>query len=430
MTSSVKKTFAIAAAFGAAISPAVLAQTRSADPARERGGMIYTLDVAQRLEANSNPSLSEDPNGTVYFSNTRLAFNLNSETRTQIFNLDLSGSLRMSDGPNTDSIELGAVDPRIAVAYNQYAASSRLDVMASMIHTEIGSTDPLSSFLNTDGERSITTDFEDLTGTGTRDALAFSAKLSIWDDAPFGLAFSTNVSDLTYYDASNPDLTDSTRSRHEIEARFDISDVMQATAALHYTSLDNSTTTRSRTGADFGLKIDRPDGSYGGHTRIVDGEDGIQASLLFAREIALPTSSYTFALGASRATTEDVFATGYIVANHNLAGTRFTAKAERRLDVNNDNAEEMLTTLSLKASTAVSDYGRMSLDVGYGDGQTLASSEQTTLSSIGVTYTHDVSEDWSVDATASYRQRSTTGLADADSSSLALTLRRSFDLRP
>jgi hypothetical protein len=113
-----------------------------------------------------------------------------------------------------------------------------------------------------------------------------------------------------------------------------------------------------------------------------------------------------------------------------LAGTRFTAKAERLLDVNNDNAEEMLTTLSLKASTAVSDYGRMSLDVGYGDGQTLASSEQTTLSSIGVTYTHDVSEDWSVDATASYRQRSTTGLADADSSSLALTLRRSFDLRP
>lgn len=106
MTSSVKKTFAIAAAFGAAISPAVLAQTRSADPARERGGMIYTLDVAQRLEANSNPSLSEDPNGTVYFSNTRLAFNLNSETRTQIFNLDLSGSLRMSDGPNLSLIHI------------------------------------------------------------------------------------------------------------------------------------------------------------------------------------------------------------------------------------------------------------------------------------------------------------------------------------
>jgi hypothetical protein len=426
VTISVKKTLALTAALGAAISPAVFAQERS-DAARERGGMIYTLDLSQRLEANTNPSLSSNPKGTVYFSNTRLAFNLSSETRTQKFNLDLSGALRLSDGPETDGFAQGAVDPRIALAYSQYSASSRLDLMASLMRTQINTSSPLRDFT---GAAEIAADFDDLTGTGTRDALAFGARLSIWDDAPFGLAFSADISDLSYNNASNPDLTDSTRSRFEVEGRFDISEVMHATAALHYTALDNGVVNRGRTGADFGLTIDQPDGNYGAHARIVDGDAGLQSSILFARKIEQPTSAFTFALGAARATTTDTFAIGYITATHAVADTTFQARAERRLNVDNDDTEEMLTTLSLGASMEVSDYGNLSLDVGYGDSLTLATDDRTTVSRIGVTYTHDISADWSVDATAAYSTRAVTGAADADSTSVALTLRRSFDLRP
>jgi hypothetical protein len=100
------------------------------------------------------------------------------------------------------------------------------------------------------------------------------------------------------------------------------------------------------------------------------------------------------------------------------------------LNVSNDDTEEMLTTLSLSARMEVSDYGSLALDVGYGDRQTLGTDARTTVSSVGVTYTHDISADWSVDATATYSTRAVSGASDADSTSLALTLRRSFDLRP
>lgn len=437
VTSSPRAICATLAAVCAALSPAVLAQDRAADIARtpasdaaiERGGMIYRLDLAQRIEANTNPTLDPDHDGNVYLSNTRLAFNLNSETRTELFDLDLSGALRLSSGPNTDGIEIGSVDPRIAVAYSRFGASARFDIMASIMRSDLTRIDPLTSFTDGDGNPTLPSDFENLTGDGTRDALTFGAKLSLRDDAPFGVKFALDVSDLRYNDTTNTNLNDTTRASFRTTARFDVTEVMTGTLGLHYTHIDNSVITRARTGVDADLRIARPDGSYGANLRVVDGDSGTQAGILLAREINLPNSSYTLGLGATRATTDDVIGTGYFLAKHDLPNGEIYARAERRLGVDNDDTEEVVTSLSLNATYAVSDLGDLRLDVNYGDSTTLDTDISTTLSSVGVTYTHDLTPDWAIDASATYSQRQVTGADKADSTSLALTLRRSFDLR-
>lgn len=428
---------ALLAAVCAALSPAVLAQDRAADIATtdrtdvaiERGGMVSRIDLSQRLESNTNPALDPDHDGVVALAVTRLAYNLHSETRTELFDLDLSAALRLSDGPDTNGIERGSVDPRIALSYSRFAADSRFDIMASLMRSDVTRTDPLTGFTDGDGNTVLPSDFDDLTGTGTRDELAFSAKLSLRDDAPFGMKFALDVSDLRYNDTSNTALTDTLRASLRATARFDLTEVMRGTLGLHYTHIDNTVSTRDRYGIDAGLRIARPDGNYGADLRVVDGDSGTQAGILLAREINLPNSSYTLGLGVTRAAAGDVLATGYFLAKHDLPNGEINARAERRLGADNDDTEEVVTSLALDASYDISELGSLRLDANYADSTTLMTDISTTLSSIGITYSHDLSPDWSLDASATYNQRQVTGADPAKSTSLALTLHRSFDLR-
>jgi hypothetical protein len=391
--------------------------------------MISTLDFSQRVTVNKNPALEPGSDSEIYSTRTYLNYNFSSETRTQLFDLRVGSALKFSTTDASSDIRMGSVDPRIYLSYSQYSSSSRLDVTANFVRGSIGNINPLLDAADPLDPDRLAPDFAKLTGSGRRDAVGLGATLAIWNDARFGMSFSANLSHLDYHDATHPALQDTTQGSYLIGTRYDISEVLTATADLHYTSLGVNTTDGSRTGIDLGFTLSQPDGSYSGQARFVNGEDGLQTGLLFARTLERPTEIYTLSLGAARATTGEVFPTGYVSVQHEAPDMDISLTAERRLNISTDDTEEMLTTLSLGAATQLSEYGRLGMDVDYGDSLGLVNDNRATLSSVKVSYYHALSEDWTASARVLYNTRKATGEERADNTSFALTLSRSFDLR-
>jgi hypothetical protein len=205
-------------------------------------GPVLSIGLNERLEWSSNPSLAADSAGGRLVSNTRLTFSLSDSTALSRFELTGNTGLRIVDSA-ASGFNATVADPRIALAYSRLGATSQLDINAGLRINDIAFLRPLTDFIGPDGVLDLPTDFDDLRGSGTRQSLQFGVKLSLREDAPFGLVLAAGVTDLRYIDVTNPDLTDNTRGYLRATARLDITEVTQATIGLGYrTFIDGNDT--------------------------------------------------------------------------------------------------------------------------------------------------------------------------------------------
>lgn len=398
----------------------------------EEGGMLMQLKLGQRLlgrEVSSpDPALEESSVQAI----TDIAFSLSSETRTQALKLDLNAGYRFVDSDDGAGFVGGASDPSLKLTYSEVAASASFNVTATASRSNLRYANPLDTGRGPDG--SLSPDFADLTGDGTRTALGFAAQMSLRDDAPFGMTLSLGLDEVTYDDTTNPALNDSTRIRLGLENRFDISEVMRATLGLHYSLTDiDGSATRDRYGIDAGLVITRPNGTIGLTLTGADGTDGQQTGAQITRSYNLERTQVQIGLGATQATTGKTYVTGLASLNHSFADDSafgpIKINARREMGLGSADQEQMVSSLTASTSYAVSPQVTLSARAGFAQTEDVASGSVTDIANAGLNVAYALTPDWAVTGGVSGQLRDPDGGARATSTTLSLGLTRSFDVR-
>lgn len=395
------------------------------------GGFLMTLRLAERLISRDVDGPETTPtNGTTTKATTDLGLAISSETRTQMLTFDLNAGYSFADGPDTDGVEGAFTDPNVRLSYRQIAAASAITVSAFASRTDLDAATTL------DVSQSLEADFAELTQDGgTRDRFRFDAKLTLRDDAPFGLNFAVKVDDYRYNDL--PDistLTDFTYVQLSTGARFDINPVMQANLGLSYAETDNSgSDTIGSFGIDAGLVLTQPNGQITLDLATTKADGDGQIHLSAGRSYQLENTTASFGLGVSQATTDDIFMTGEAALKHTFGdespfGT-LTASADRRLTREGRTDEDVVTSLSVGTSYALTPVASLRLSAGYVQSEDVITGDTVDFSQAALAVTYALNPDWTANAGVAMQSRDPSDDAATDTTTLSLGISRAFDLR-
>lgn len=266
----------------------------------ERGGMWSKLRLTERFLTRDTTSPDAATDGITNQAVTALDFTFFTETRTEKLSFDFGGEYRLTDGPTTDGLEGDFMSPNLRLRYDQVAADASIMAMITASQVDLADVSPLS-VTDSSGE-ALATDVSGLTDGGTRTQLGFNSRLTIRDDAPFGLAFGFLVNDISYADLpAGSTLDESTTARADVTGRFDISPVLQARLGAHYsyTQTDGAPQT-DRYGITAGATLTRPNGAYSLAASHADGDGGGISNLSVGRSFVLPQTETNVALGVAR----------------------------------------------------------------------------------------------------------------------------------
>lgn len=387
------------------------------------GGLTAQLNVSQQIRIDDNLSLSTTNSETVTSAVTNLAFNLDSQTRTQNLSLYAATGYRFIQDGDSDLI-----DPTFALSYRREGASASFDIAARYEQTDIGFIRTLEDFVTTG--LPLPEDFDDLTGTGTRRALGLDATLALRTDAPFGITFRAGISDLSYEDVTSSDLLDSTRTTLDATARFTISPVLETTLGVTGTRFEQDTfSTRETFQIRAGASLDRPDGGYGATFTATDTEEGRQYALTLSRDITLRNAALSAGIGASRAANGESYLSGSL--DYRLEGEAgsLTVGIDRSLRSDSSDAEELLTSLSLATDYVLTPQSALGADLTLARAENTATGDGTDVASLGISYSRTLTRDWSLSASYSFEHRDPDDGASAQASSIGVSISRSFDVR-
>ena len=399
-------------------------QQASAQESSGTGGQTFGFTVSEQIEAARNLSLTPGDDATTLQAITTFAFSFDDTTRISDLGVDAAIDLRVVDGPSTDSVDIDIDNPRISLSYQREAASARLDLTARYVVNDVAFIRPLTDFIDA-GLPVLPEDFDDLTGSGTRTTIDLDTQLSVRDDAPFGLTFSAGVNDISYSDVTDPALTDNQRLRAGIEARFDISLVLQATAGLSYGRLDEAGSIDESLTLSAGAALARPDGSYGLSLVATDSDGDRQVGFSLSREIEFRNAALSASFGLTRSAEGETFVTGALDYAFSLPAGAFTVAFDRDVTLDGDTTN-VLTSLSLGASRTLTPDLDAALSLGIAQQQ--EGGETIDIADLGASIDYALSPDWSVAAGASYQLRDDAD-GRADAQSLSLTVTRSFGAR-
>ena len=423
------RTAALSAALASSVALPFAAFAQNSD-----GGFLMSLRLAERFISRDtrspDPDLTEISNQAI--SDIKLA--ISSETRTESINLEVGGGYRFVDGASTDGFEGEFTDPTLRLSYAQDAAASSITASVFASRTALDNATTLDTAQTASG--TLDPDFADLTQAGgNRTRPRFDSKLTLRDDAPFGLSFAIKVDDTSYDNLPDgSSLTDYTYGLVRAGARFDITQVMQANLGLHLSQTSSTDSeTLNRYGIDAGLILTQQNGQITLDLSATDGDDGSQRHLSAGRSFVLENTTTRFGIGASQASTDDVFVTGSASLKHTFAdesplGT-FTATANRQLTREGRTDEDIVTSLSLAASYALTPVAILQLSAGFAQSEDIVSSDTVDLSQANLSLRYALSPDWTASAGIGMQSRTPSGDSATDSTTLSLGLVRTFDLR-
>lgn len=398
------------------------------------GGFLMTLRLAERFISRDADGPNPATNGTTNQAVTDVRLAVSSETRTEALTFDLGGGYRFFDGPGPDGYEGEFTDPNVRLSYRQVAAASSIRVTAFANRTDLDNQTTLAIVRDADG--TLDADFAEVTQDGgTRDRLSFDARLTLRDDAPFGLNFQLNVDDFSYQglpDGST--LSDFTTARIAAGARFDITPVMQANVGVFALQTDNNDSgSLGRYGIDAGLILTQPNGEITVDLSATDGEDGGQLHLSAGRSYTLENTEARFDLGLSRATNDEIFVTGSAGFAHQFADDSpfgdFTATASRQLSRDGRNDEDLVTSLSVATNYALSPLANLRLSADYAQSENIATGDSVDLAEANLAVTYALTPDWTASGSIGVQSRNPSGEAATDATTLSVGISRRFDLR-
>ncbi len=375
------------------------------------GGVSLTFGLNLRAETDSNADLDPVSAGGTSRATAGLSFALASETRSARLALDAGMTLQAESAPvGTDN---GVTNPYVVLSFDRDAANAAFTLDASLRQTD----------LTTDRE---ITDFD--AETGTRRTARIDTGLRWGEARPLGFGLTAGITDTRYQDA--PGEADSTAARVGLTARLDLSEVSRLALGLRASRFDEDGAPRARDtlGFDAGLSIDRARGSLGLNYAIDDTEDGQRQSLTFRHNLDLVRGTLAYSLGASRGVTGEIRPVVSLDYSLALPRSSLTLGLDRSVTADSEDAETVVTSVSLDYRQDLGPRSRISLSLNWATSETTATNLTTTNTNLGATYSHDLTEDWALDAGYRHRLRDEDGAGEGRSDSVFLGLRRDFSV--
>ena len=399
--------------------------------ATERGGMWAGLRLTERFLTRDTTSPDPAVDGRTIQAVTDIDLSYGTETRTEAFTLEAGAGYAVTDGPATDGVEGAFLSPNAELRYEQAAASASIMVTVTASRVDLADVSPLS-VSDSSGE-ALPSDVADLQDGGTRTQLGFNSRLTLRDDAPFGIALGLRVNDIGYADLPpGSGLEDSTTARGDVTGRFEISPVLQATLGTHYTySRTDEAAQGDRYGLSAGATLTRPNGAYTLAADRSDGDGGAITALSFGRSVALPQTEAGLVLGVTQATDDTLFVTGSASLDHAFgegsALGPLTLSADRSVSLAGRSNEELITSLSLGGSYALTPLATLRLTAELGQAEAVATGDTVTLSEVGLSLGYDFGRDWRGAADIRAKSRDPSDEAATASTTFAVSVTRSFD---
>lgn len=397
----------------------------------DRGGMWTQLRLTERFLTRDTTSPDPSVDGITNQLVTDLDFDFSSETRTEKVTLDFGAEYRFTDGPTTDGFEGEFMSPELRLRYDQKAASASIMVTATASQVNLADVSPLSVTTSTD--EALASDFAALEDGGTRTQLGFNSRLTLRDDAPFGLILGFLVNDVSYQDLpASSTLDDSTTARADVTGRFDITEVFQVRAGVFYAHTDTDGAPQTdRYGINTSATLTQPNGAYTLNADWSDGDGGAITNLSVGRSFELPQTKTSFALGVAQSTNDTFYATGTASLEHDFGRDSalgpFTLSADRSVTLTGRTDEEVVTSLAMGGSYALSPVANLRLNAELGQAEEVASGDTVTLSEVSLTLGYQLGTHWRAAADVRGKRRDPSDSGVTESTTLSVSLSRVFD---
>lgn len=315
---------------------------------------LLSFDLSQRLELGSGPPFV-----------TALDFGFLDETRSQSLSLAGSVVLRLGDdeddGDDGDDVALDG--PVLSFGYERRSADASLSLTGTVRREDLSARRGLGSLVDEDGGIDLPDDFEDLDDDGTRRELSFDAVLSLGEGSRVGTILSFGATDLSYEDATDPDLDDSQSLRVGAALRLSLGAGREARVGLRYAFIDEEGDRDQTVGLDLGATAERPRGALSAALSFDRTDDGLRAALSVGRTLAFPTGALSGSLGLARSEDGDLLPTVSLSLRRDGPRDALALSLDRSLRAGSDNDEEVVTTFAASLGRELSPRMSLSLDV-------------------------------------------------------------------
>jgi hypothetical protein len=390
----------------AAVPMALLAQDDS-------GGVRMTFSVDGRLESHSNADLTPGGGEPSTEAVVRLGFGVLSETRASRLGLDAGGQLRyILDGP--EDLPDGFVDPDLRLFYGRTSADAAFDADLFWRERDLARDREFDDFDRSSGERR---------------EVGGSVGLRWGETRRVGYGLSADYTEVTY---SDPDEDDFTRTNVGGSMRLDLSKATALTFDLTASRFDSEADEDddTSTGLDTGLAIARPDGTQTFGLTFDNDDDGLRTGVEVGRNYERPAGGYGYRLGVTRDVEGDLRLTGGLNLAQDLPRGRLTADLSREVGTSDDdNSERFITRFSVGLTQDLTPLTSLSLTGAYGESLDPSDDSFTRNFDAGATLSHQLTQDWLVDAGVSYQAEDTDDEARAEDTTVFLGIRRTFEVR-
>lgn len=387
---------------------------------QDQGGLLLRFGVTQELGTNSNPSLAVGGSERENQARTRLSFTALNQTPIDTLSLSVDGVLEFGDGRQN-----GLSNPGGALSWRREVANSALDLRLGLREREVEDIDFGLGLDPLTGGLVVTT----RPGTGTERVTNGNVSLELGRQSPFGATFALGRTDTEYFDATDPNLEDQERTTARATLRFDLSPVTTANLSLSTAQLDRAVSGRSDTDTlGLSLTTARPDGDLSANLNFDDTAGGRRSSFSLGRTLDLPSGSIGGTLGVVRDTGGETSLIASLDWLYALPRGELTLGFDQTVLNDADDVETEVRALEIGLTQSLTPRVSAELGLSYTQRDSTASDLDTTNISAGVNYALD--ENWSLALDANHRIRDEQGVGRANSTSLSLSVSRTFDWRP
>lgn len=430
------------------------------------GGLQVDIGVSTTLRVDDNFELEPVSSGTSTISDTTLSYGLTSKNSAHDFSLLGTGVLRFADIPGR-SVS-GFEDPNLRLRYVADSSNSRLALTGRYRNVDREFLDP---FQVEQEEQQLGTDLAD---GGTLEEINAGLRYEVGLTAPLGFVFDTSYADQDYsnvtssqlfdnstekvkatvlmrvnpvttlnasagtdtYNADDLVQTDRTTTDYSIGVTREVNPVLTLDASLGNTDVETDTLSGTNTTSGFvgslALTKTLDDGSVFGSLSSDIDQNGERTVLSFGRDLQMSNGSLRAVIGFTTADVGGSDIIGSLAYSKQLPDGTITLSLARDAVTNNLNQEVVDTRFTAAYRHDLNNTSRLGIVFNWGETHDTGATGAQTIrtSNITASYDRDITSDWTMSSGVTLRQRYESGVGNADSTALFLTLGRNFSYRP